>query len=76
MRHAGPTQVSVRLTRIGTGVELLVENLPGPGPSIRVPGSGSGLAGMRARAEVHDGSLEACPTPSGGFRVRAVIPWP
>jgi len=37
-------------------------------------GAGFGLIGMRERAVALGGSLEAGPTPAGGFRVRAVLP--
>jgi signal transduction histidine kinase len=35
---------------------------------------GSGLRGMRERAEQHGGNLEAGPTPGGGWRVRVRFP--
>lgn len=35
---------------------------------------GHGLLGMRERALVHGGTLDAAPLPEGGFRVRAVLP--
>jgi signal transduction histidine kinase len=37
-------------------------------------GSGSGLTGMRERAQALGGSLEAGPRPAGGFGVLAVLP--
>jgi signal transduction histidine kinase len=39
-------------------------------------GGGSGIAGMRARAETLGGTLEAGPTPDGGFLVTATLPTP
>ena len=38
------------------------------------PGSGRGLAGMRERAQLYGGRLEAGRTPAGGFKVTAVLP--
>jgi signal transduction histidine kinase len=35
---------------------------------------GQGLAGMRERALTHGGSLEAGPSPAGGWRVAARLP--
>jgi signal transduction histidine kinase len=53
---------------------VVVEN----GPPVQVlspaqawDGSGQGVAGMRQRARVFDGDLEAGPTPSGGWKVTA-----
>ncbi|KMS86296.1 hypothetical protein ACZ91_37610 [Streptomyces regensis] len=36
--------------------------------------AGNGLIGMRERANVHGGVLEAGPAPGGGWRVRAALP--
>jgi signal transduction histidine kinase len=44
------------------------------GPAEGDSSAGSGIAGMRARAETLGGSLEAAPSPDGGFRVVAVLP--
>jgi signal transduction histidine kinase len=38
-------------------------------------GSGQGLAGMRERAGIYGGTVEAGHTASGGWRVRAVLNW-
>ncbi|RBY77235.1 hypothetical protein DQ238_15165 [Geodermatophilus sp. TF02-6] len=37
-------------------------------------GRGAGLPGMRERAAVHGGCVDAGPTPDGGFAVRAALP--
>ncbi|WP_284578332.1 sensor histidine kinase [Streptomyces sp. 2P-4] len=39
-------------------------------------GSGFGITGMRERAALLGGSLDAGPLPAGGFRVAAVLPLP
>jgi signal transduction histidine kinase len=46
----------------------------GPGRGSGTPGAGLGLVGMRERAELHGGRLDAGPTPDGGFRVVAQVP--
>ena len=40
----------------------------------RAPSGGHGLVGMRERASLLGGTLEAGPRPSGGFRVHARLP--
>jgi len=37
---------------------------------------GFGLSGMRRRLEDLGGTLSAMPLPTGGFEVRAELPWP
>lgn len=46
---------------------------PGP-PAPASPGPGHGLRGMRERAALLGGTLEAGPDPVGGWRVEAVLP--
>ena len=73
-KHAGPgASVAVRL-RVRPGlVELEVSDDGYGGPS-PVPGTGTGLVGMRERVVAVGGTLEAGTKPRGGFRVRARIP--
>ncbi|WP_344289632.1 sensor histidine kinase [Streptomyces synnematoformans] len=46
------------------------------GPAGRAAAGGRGIAGMRERASVYDGTLSASPAPGGGWRVRATLPPP
>ncbi|OLF17397.1 hypothetical protein BU204_12230 [Actinophytocola xanthii] len=74
-RHAGPTEAVVRLDYLPG--ELTIEVLD-DGRGALAPGSsdgtGSGLVGMRQRAEALGGTLSAGPRPGGGFRVVATLP--
>jgi signal transduction histidine kinase len=69
--HAGCADVTVRYDR--RAVELEVAD-DGRGLGAAAPSSGHGLAGMRERAALYGGSLDAGPGPHGGFRVRARLP--
>ena len=74
LRYAPTTrQVRVDVQR-HTGTALLtVENQAAPG-STPVHGSGKGIIGMRERAAVYGGTVDAGPTATG-WRVRAVVRW-
>ena len=74
LRYAPTTPaVSVDVERhIGT-VVLTVDNDAAPGTR-PMHGSGKGLIGMRERASVYGGTVQAGPTPTG-WRVRAVLRW-
>jgi signal transduction histidine kinase len=77
-RHApgAPTRVVLRY-RPG-GLDIEVANGPPPGgaqPAAARPASGGrGVRGMRERAELYGGRLDARPCPGGGFAVTAAIP--
>lgn len=75
-RHATGATAVVRLAREHDGLVLEVVNERAPGRPASAPapvGGGHGLRGMRERAELLGGSLEAGPQ-RDGFRVRAVLP--
>jgi signal transduction histidine kinase len=79
-RHApgAPTRVVLRYRPDGLDIE--VANGPAPGgarPAGPGPASGGrGVRGMRERAELYGGRLDARPGPGGGFAVTAAIPGP
>jgi signal transduction histidine kinase len=66
----------------GAGVELELRYEDGTlhlevrdnGPGAGAEANGHGLAGMRERAEMVGGTLDAGPAPAGGFAVRAELP--
>jgi signal transduction histidine kinase len=79
-KHAQPQHVNVVLRYRPDGTELEVVDAaagnrlePSPQAEGQLPESGYGLMGMRERAELLGGSLEAEPT-EDGFRVRLWIP--
>lgn len=74
LRYAPTTRgVRVRLERLTGRAVLTVENDAAPG-STPVHGSGKGLIGMKERAAVYGGTVQAGPT-ADGWRVRAVLRW-
>ncbi|MEV0666259.1 sensor histidine kinase [Actinomadura luteofluorescens] len=75
LRHARAT-VAVVTVRARDGrltVEVRDDGTGGGRPAW-TGGSGQGVAGMRERAALLGGTLEASPDPAGGFRVRAHLP--
>ena len=72
-KHARPTRVAMRLRYTAQGAELTVEDQASDAAPAGLPSGGYGLAGMRERAELLGGSLEAGPT-ERGFTVRLWLP--
>ncbi|WP_405063805.1 histidine kinase [Kribbella sp. NBC_01505] len=72
----------------GSSTEVLVFGGRGDGLTVRVtnvrpvaadsllPGAGAGLVGLRERVVLVGGRLTTGPTPAGGWRVEAWLPWP
>lgn len=73
LKHAGHARVAVRVRR---DLDALVVEVTddGAGTGASADGSGHGLVGMRERAALLGGTLEAGPLPGGGFGVRARLP--
>ncbi|KAA2251458.1 sensor histidine kinase [Solihabitans fulvus] len=76
LKHAGAgASAAVHVTRTDDHVELEIsdDGFGTPHDLVAVSG-GNGLIGMRERAAVFGGTLDAGPKPGGGWRVRAVLP--
>ena len=71
-KHARPARADVRITHAGD--TLTVEVTDDSRNAANAAGDGSGLRGMRERAEQLGGNLEAGPAPDRGWRVRARFP--
>ncbi|MFD6889345.1 sensor histidine kinase [Streptomyces sp. NPDC059957] len=75
LRHGDARSCVIRLTAGPSGaLTLVVENDGAPKTPAGPPGSG--LAGLRERLAVLNGTLEAGPVDGGRFRLRAQIPGP
>ena len=72
LKHAGPdVTANVHVTCVNGSVEVDVSDTgPGTGADL-LPAGGRGLAGMRQRAAVFGGTVDAGPGPAGGWRVQA-----
>ncbi|MFF5938804.1 sensor histidine kinase [Streptomyces sp. NPDC012508] len=74
LKHAGPGAEATVLLAYDPD-ELTVEITDtGRSPGAGTPGTGQGVTGMRERAALYDGTLEAGPLPDGGWRVRLRLP--
>jgi signal transduction histidine kinase len=72
LKHAGPARAHVLVRFAPDALELEVYD-DGPGAGGETTG-GNGLVGMRERAALFGGELEAGRPKEGGFRVRARLP--
>jgi signal transduction histidine kinase len=73
LKHAGPAHASVTLRYRPQALELEVLD-DGRGVS-NDDGTGFGLVGMRERAALYGGALDAGPRPGGGYVLRARLPF-
>lgn len=79
VRHSGAARCEIRVEGTGERVRLsIADNGTGtdvqPTPSVRPNVGGTGLKGLKERLTAAGGSLEAGPTPRGGFLVTAELP--
>ncbi len=77
VRHAGNgarARVTVRFDEVGAALEVEVDDDGGRGGAADSTGAGHGIVGMRERALLLGGRLDAGPTVEGGFRIAARLP--
>ncbi|GLY27327.1 sensor histidine kinase [Kineosporia sp. NBRC 101731] len=76
LKHAGPGATAwIRVVWLTEALEIRIEDDGrGAGATPATPGS-QGLIGMRERATLYGGQLEAGPRQGGGFGVRAYLPY-
>jgi signal transduction histidine kinase len=79
IRHAPGSHVQVHMAYRPEGLALEIRNDAPLAPALvttgdRTAGGGHGIIGMRERAAMLGGSLDAGPTEDGGFQVTAVLP--
>ena len=72
LKHAGPARALVTLRYGATGIDVDVTD---DGRGAAAGGEGHGLVGIRERVAVVGSELEAGPRDSGGFAVRAHLPY-
>lgn len=77
LRYAGPqTRIQLNLTTDGHRLHIVVHDSGAPGSRSRTqaaPHEGQGLIGMRERAAIYNGTVDARPDPRGGWTVTAVL---
>ncbi len=74
-KHAPGARVLVRISYGDAQIRVTVTNTPGrPATDLAATGSGIGLDSLRQRIEVVRGTMQAGPTPDGGFRLEATLP--
>ena len=74
LRHAPGARVSAILRRTAAELQIEIADDGGVGPGTRSEGGGQGLVGMRERAALYGGTLEAGPRSDRGFMVVARLP--
>jgi signal transduction histidine kinase len=73
LKHSSHSAVDVGVRRIENAIEVEVQDA-GPALNGDAAGVGHGLIGMRERATLYGGTLEAGPRSDGGFDVKAMLP--
>ncbi|WP_406119488.1 sensor histidine kinase [Streptomyces sp. NBC_00989] len=75
IKHARGAEASVAIGYTDHCLEIEVTDTGGAKDASPVESNGRGHMGLRERLAVYEGELTAGPTPTGGYRVTARIPW-
>lgn len=70
IRHSGGSRIEVSVAVDSESLRIDVRDDGNPSPGQH---NGTGLAGMRQRVALYDGSVAAGPEPDGGYRVKASL---
>jgi signal transduction histidine kinase len=74
LRHARATRAEVTVRYDSDAVEVDIRDDGRAAPADDGESGGHGLVGMRERAALLGGTLDAGPLPGGGYRVHARLP--
>ncbi|MBP2326632.1 signal transduction histidine kinase [Kibdelosporangium banguiense] len=72
-KHAPGATATVHIEREDTDLTVTITNTRPTRPAVQLPSAHHGLIGLRERAELLGGTVEAGPIPGGGFRVRLAL---
>ncbi|CAN3701069.1 Sensor histidine kinase LnrJ [Microbacterium sp. MM2322] len=73
-KHAPGAPVRVTATASTSSIDVVVQNDAARAARLRLPSSGTGLRGLRERAELLGGRLHAAEGVDGGFRLAVSVP--
>jgi signal transduction histidine kinase len=74
VKHAAGASVNITIDHGPRALRVEVTDTGGTPAAPARSGGGRGLIGLRERLAIHGGTLDADALPTGGYRVRAVIP--
>ncbi|MGI5228796.1 sensor histidine kinase [Actinoallomurus sp. CA-142502] len=74
VKHASGATANVVVDYAADHLRVEVTDTGGRPSTTLSSGRGRGLIGLRERLSLYDGTLDAGPRPSGGYRVKALIP--
>lgn len=76
IKHAAGATVTVAIECAGDWLEIEVTDTGATRKARKaLPRSGRGLIGLRERLAVYGGTLDAGPSPGGGYQIKAHLPW-